>query len=247
VAGAVAHNPSTVVQSVFQSLPAMGAGGVVGRGVLAVAPRLGAIASGIGEGAVTIGQQAEQIRGDDLNTDRLLTGSQAAIAAGTGALTGAIGAFSNKLAHSLGFETAENLMTGVKAAGIKAQAALVKKVVGGAVPRASSRSFRRACRSRSARTSPPAARGDYQVDQQAVLGTLSGAVMGAGANIRSSPVDALDHTPPAQKAAADKAMADIGSATTGEEALAPSRPRRRCRSRRRRPARRSTLPARSRA
>lgn len=99
-AGAMLANPSTIAQTAVESLPQMGLGGAVGRGVLAVAPRLGALgAAAIGEGAVGAGTAAEQIRqqsGGDLSLGQ----AGAALASGIG--TGAFGLVGGRLAQKLG-------------------------------------------------------------------------------------------------------------------------------------------------
>jgi len=120
--GAIAQNPRVAANLVAESLPSTIAGGLVARGAMgavAGAEKLaalraaagsadaavanaakaqllksGAIAGGIGEGAVTAGQQMAQT---DYNVDPLLAGGTALAA---GAITGAIGAGSGRLANS---------------------------------------------------------------------------------------------------------------------------------------------------
>jgi len=99
--GAMLANPSTLVQAGVESLPSMGAGGVVGRGILAVAPKIGALAgAAIGEGAVGAGQTAEQIRQQSADGSLSLGQSGAALASGIG--TGAFAAVGGRLAQKLG-------------------------------------------------------------------------------------------------------------------------------------------------
>ena len=63
--GAALTNPSTIGHTIVESLPSIAAGGVVGRGAMALAPRMGAgMAGAIGEGAMAAGQNAEQVRQD---------------------------------------------------------------------------------------------------------------------------------------------------------------------------------------
>ncbi len=120
--GAIAQNPRVAANLVAESLPSTIAGGILARGAMgavAGAEKLaalraaagsadaavanaakaqllksGAIAGGIGEGAVTAGQQMAQT---DYNVDPLLAGGTALAA---GAITGAIGAGSGRLANS---------------------------------------------------------------------------------------------------------------------------------------------------
>lgn len=100
-AGALIQNPSTLVQTGVESLPLMGAGGVVGRGALALAPRIGAAFGGaIGEGVVQAGQAAEQYRQANPNRDLSLGQTGAAIGSGIG--TGIFGAVGGRIAQKLG-------------------------------------------------------------------------------------------------------------------------------------------------
>ena len=81
--GALLSNPSTIATNVGESLPLMGAGGVVGRGLLKFAPKLAPwLSAALGEGVVGAGSQAEQIRSE--NDDGLLSLKQnfAAVMAG---------------------------------------------------------------------------------------------------------------------------------------------------------------------
>jgi len=202
---AAIENPSVVAHSVVQSLPSMAAGGLVGRGVLSAAltqgeraavaalpaaqragavaaasPRLSGVAGGIGEGVVTMGQQAEQVRTDEANPSRLLSPTQALLAGGSGAVTGAIGMVSGKLAQRLGIETPENLLAGVHADPV-AKASLVRRVIGGAVTEGVLEELPQSVQEQVAQNIATGQPWDKDVDQQAVLGALAGAAMGAGA------------------------------------------------------------------
>lgn len=214
VAVAALKNPSVVAQTVVQSLPSMMAGGVLGRGALwlglsaadkaailalpvaeqagaiVAASRVGAgVAGGIGEGVTTMGQQAEQIRTDDANPDRLLTGKQVALAAGSGAVTGLIGMGSGTLAQKLGIENAENLLVGAHADPAAAHG-LVRRVIGGAVTEGLLEEFPQSVQEQVAQNVATNQPWDKDVDQQAVLGALSGGAMGMGAQVFHG-----EHTP----------------------------------------------------
>lgn len=99
--GAMLTNPSTIVQTGVESLPSMGAGGVIGRGAVAVAPKIGAVLGGaIGEGAVGAGQTAEQVRQAEQSGTLSLGQAAASLASGIG--TGAFAAVGGKIAQKLG-------------------------------------------------------------------------------------------------------------------------------------------------
>lgn len=98
---AAVQNPSVIAQSGIESVPAMLGGGVAAQTLRRVAPKVGAVgAAGIGEGVVGAGSSAEQIR--QATEDGLLTDKQAALAAGSGALTSVIGAAGGAAARRLG-------------------------------------------------------------------------------------------------------------------------------------------------
>ncbi|MEO8391230.1 PLxRFG domain-containing protein [Polaromonas sp.] len=120
--GAMVQNPSTIVNAAVESAPSMVLGGAAGRGALAVAPRLGAIGAGaVGEGAVAAGQNAEQVRQEDLNGT--LTARQAAILAASGLATGAIGLGAGKVANRLGLGDVSTMLTAGKLGPVGEQAA----------------------------------------------------------------------------------------------------------------------------
>jgi hypothetical protein len=107
--GAIAENPSVIVNKAAESIPSMLAGGVVGRGAAALGVSR-ATAGAVGEGVVAAGQGAEQIRSE--TPDGLLTGTQAAIAAGSGLLPGAIHRASGGLADKYGLGDPDRLFLG---------------------------------------------------------------------------------------------------------------------------------------
>lgn len=107
---AALQNPSTIPHAIIESAPSMLAGGALARGVGAVS-KLGAIArAGIGEGAISGGQTAEQIRQE--SPGGIVSPGQAALAAGSGALTGLIAGGSGALARKLGITDIDTALAG---------------------------------------------------------------------------------------------------------------------------------------
>lgn len=114
--GAAVENPSTIVNATAESLPAMGLGGLIARGGLAgigalsktAAEKAAPILAGVGEGLVTAGQSAEQLRSD--NPSGLLSGKEAVASAASGAITGAIGAAAGRLAQKFGIADIDTLI-----------------------------------------------------------------------------------------------------------------------------------------
>lgn len=107
-------NPSMIFRAVGESLPAIGAGGVASRGLMA-ATKLGqmgaqgaALAGAAGEGITMAGSAAEQIRQE--TKDGLLTPEQAGLAAATGVVGGAVSALGGRVANKLGIGDAETML-----------------------------------------------------------------------------------------------------------------------------------------
>jgi len=117
---ALAQNPSTLVQGLIESAPSMLAGGAISRAIPAAQAATATAAAtrglspvirgAIGEASVTAGATAEQVRQE--TGDGLLTPQQAAIAAGSGALTGGLSMGSGAIAKKLGLADLETWMAG---------------------------------------------------------------------------------------------------------------------------------------
>lgn len=121
-------NPSTIAQTVVESLPLIGAGGVAGVGARAAGVSKPFIAGAVGEGAVGAGMAAEGIRQEA--DDGLLTGKQALSAAGSGFGTAALGALGGKLAQKAGIADVDTLAAGGEALSRKG---LLRRVVEGGI------------------------------------------------------------------------------------------------------------------
>ncbi len=128
--GAMVSNPSTILQTGIESLPSMGAGGVVGRGALALAPKIGATIGGaIGEGAVGAGQTAEQIR--QSNADGTLSLGQSAAALGSGIGTGAFAAVGGRIAEKLGIADIDTALVQAHAPVASSKGVIRRMIEGG--------------------------------------------------------------------------------------------------------------------
>lgn len=196
------QNPSLILTGIGQSLGPMGLGGVVGRGLLAAVPRLAkageagaAIAGAAGEGITSAGSSAEQIRQE--TKDGLLTPGQAAAAAGAGAATAAFGAVGGKVHHALGLgDTQTMLAQGEK--GMARTAAATQNAVNPLIQQQAVKSIPRQViegaiaegfleelpQSISEQVFQNLALGDpwyKDVDTNAIMGTISGGVMGGAA------------------------------------------------------------------
>ena len=110
-AKAALQNPSTILTTAAESLPQMLGGAGIARGLLSVAPKIGAVAAGAaGEGLIGAGAAAEQMRQE--SKDKLLSGKQVISAVGSGVGTAAFGAAGGKLANKLGLDDIDTLLAG---------------------------------------------------------------------------------------------------------------------------------------
>lgn len=123
---AIIDNPSVVAEFFGESLPLMGAGGAVARGLRYGAPL---VRGAIGEGVVGAGLQAESFRQESETGE--ITPLQAGLSVSTGMVTGAITRVSGRLAEKLGVADIETVLAGGSTP--KAAAGLVKAFVAGMV------------------------------------------------------------------------------------------------------------------
>ena len=110
--GAIADNPSVIPHAVIESVPAMFAGGFIGKGVKAL-PVIGkgvsSLAAGaIGEGSIMAGGAAENMR--QQTEDGLLNDQQQLAALGTGVVGAALGAGGAAVGKKLGLGDIDTAM-----------------------------------------------------------------------------------------------------------------------------------------
>lgn len=179
-------NPSTIAGTVIESAPSMIGGGGLARilgkgGVLVNNP----VARGaIGEGLVSGGQTAEQIRQE--NQEGTLTGKQSLASLASGATTGAIGFGGGRLAQRLGILDPQTVLAG----GSKLPKGLSKQTFGnvikGFVSEGALQELPQSATEQMWQNyaqDKPLLEG---VPEAAAAGALAGGVMGGGANLISS-------------------------------------------------------------
>lgn len=230
-------NPGYTANQVAESLPSMGAGGVVGRAVAVlgrvanVAAKAGAVgpaapgalaravgekwaapvAGGLGEGAVTAGQQMAQYQGDDQQKNAL-----ASLGAGVG--TGLIGVGAGRVANKLGLETAETAIakagTGVAKAADEVPLSAKRRILGGMVSEAVPQELPQSAQEQMWQNWADGKPLMDGVARAATEGAIAGGVMGAGANVsdggagkRRAQAEQLDRQNAQAAAARDKALA----------------------------------------
>lgn len=188
-------NPSVIGHSVVESVPLMGAGGVVARGAMAVAPKIApVVAAAGGEGAVMAGSAAEQIR--QQTADGRLTAGQAGLAAATGVVGGVFGLLGNQLAKKLGIADVDTLLAGAAKASPAAQKSLVRRVLEGAVTEGVLEELPQSVYEQVMQNIALDKPVDEGLNQAIVLGLLSGAAMGGGANVLTGRAPAPPTEPP---------------------------------------------------
>ena len=176
-------SPRVLAHSLAESAPLMLMGGLIGKGITALAPRvagaLGLGAGALGEGIVSAGASAEQIRQE--SPTGLITPGQAALSVSSGAVTAVLGQLGHKIANRLDVTDIDTLF----AAAAKSKAAeqgLLKEVLYGAIEEGGEellQSISEQAHSNLA-TGRPLTEG---VVSSGVLGMLAGNVMGAGAQV----------------------------------------------------------------
>jgi N12 class adenine-specific DNA methylase len=212
--GAAVSNPSVIAHTAVESVPAMLGGGVVARGLLKAAPKLGIAAAGAGEGIVGAGLTAEGIRQE--TADGLLTGQQAGIAAASGVATGLIGAIAGKVAAKMGIGDIDAFVAGVKVAAPAVQKGVVKQIVQGAFSEGVLEELPQSVQEQVAQNlalGKPLAEG---VDHAAVLGMLSGGLMGGIAGPLTAKPAPASATP--GDVIRDEKLPEVGPLTRGVNA-----------------------------
>jgi len=179
---AAIRNPSTIVHAVGESIPMIGAGGVIGRGVMAMAPKAaGYAAAGIGEGVMAAGSGAEQMR--QQTADGYLTGQQSMLAAGSGALTGGLGIIAGKAAKSMGIGDIDTLIVGGAHVPQALQKGFTRKLLEGAFTEGFMEELPQSVQEQVTQNYALGKPLDEGVDQAVVMGLLSGGAMGMGAQV----------------------------------------------------------------
>jgi len=194
-AQAMLENPSTIAHGIVETLPSVAAGGVLGRGALALSSKLlpkavtalgktgSAIAAGaVGEGAISGGQTAEQIR--NATPDDLLTAKQSALAVASGLGTSAFGIVGGSLAKKLGFADIDTMVVaGLNPAKKEGFKGVVKSIVGGGITEGVFEELPQTVQETiftNAALDKPLLNG---VPEGAAQAIILGATMGAGANL----------------------------------------------------------------
>jgi hypothetical protein len=199
-AGAMLENPSTIAHGIVETLPSVAAGGVIGRGALAIGSKLApgviggankaaqAIGAGaFGEGTIAAGQSAEEIRTN--TADRELTAKQAGLAALSGIGTAAFGiagaSLAGKIGKKLGIDVTDidSLAVGLSGGKKKSFSEVVKGVTAGGISEGLFEELPQTIQEtilQNAALDKPLMEG---VPEGAAQAIILGGVMGGGANL----------------------------------------------------------------
>lgn len=204
--GALAKNPSAIVQGVAESAPSIiGAGGgaqMLGKaGILAK----NALARGaLGEGLVGAGQQAEQFRQD--NPDGTLSARQEIASLASGAGTAAFAGLGGKVAQKLGIADLDTMLAGGGAPAAAAKQGLARRIGEGFVSEGALEEMPQSIWEQGAQNFGNGKALSEGMGNAAATGLVVGGVMGGGANVTA-------HQPkvapaPAEQVAAPAAAPD---------------------------------------
>lgn len=209
-------NPSAVTNLIANSLPSMVGGAGIARGVLGAAAKSSPmLAAGLGEGAVTAGGMAEDIRhktGD-------LSAGQAALSATAGVLTGALGAFGGKVAQKLGVADPDVwLASGMNAA---KKGSALKGAIKGALAESTFEELPQSMQEQITQNlamDRPWDEGVAEAGAQGVLAgaPVGGAVAGIGQRTKNKEADALQREQEAQAAKVTQQVATERAARQAE-------------------------------
>ena len=170
-------NPSTIYHGAVTSMGSMLAGAPVGRAAAALrAP--GWLAGGLAEGASSAGQNLEQVRQE--SKDGLVTGEQAAIIGASGLLTAGITSVAGRIANKLGIGDINQMIAGAERAGPEVQKGLARKLLEGFATEGVLQEFPQSAQEQVAQNIAQGKPWDQGVANAAVMGGLSGGLLGAG-------------------------------------------------------------------
>lgn len=233
--GAMVRNPSTIANAAAESLPSMLAGGALSQGL--VKRGVGAITAGAaGEGVFSAGSSAEQVRQE--SGTGFLTPKQAALAATSGAVTGAINRVSGKVAEKLGIADVNTTMATGKLGGAT-EKGVARRIGEGTVNEGVLQELPQSMQEQALQNvalDKPIGEGVAQAGASGMLvGGLTGGAFGAASGPPKAPGRVIEDpsagappqpppAPPAQPGVSPGVLPGVFSSKTQETAQAPQTP-----------------------
>lgn len=173
-------SPSVIAKAAIESAPSILGGAGIARGVLGLAPKISPIiAAAIGEGAISAGAAAEQIRTEE--ETGLLEPRQAAAAAVSGAITGIIGVAGGRLAQKFGVTDVDTFLA--QSGSKLSEKGVVRRLLEGGISEGLFEELPQSAQEQvwmNVAQEQPLLQG---VDKQAAIGLLTGAAIGSSINI----------------------------------------------------------------
>ena len=170
----VTKNPESIARAGVAAIPSILGGGTIARGAAKVLPSaLRWATPGIGEGTLSAGLSASQIR-DNTGT---LTPTQGATAATSGAITGALGIFGGKIARKFGLSDVDSWTAGIQQPAVRKS--LTRLTIGGAISEGFLEELPQSVQEQILQNQASGRPLSEGVDEAAVMGTLTGALMGS--------------------------------------------------------------------
>jgi len=183
-AKAAIQNPSVILNTAVESVPSMLLGGAIARGIGVVGKVAPWLAGGIGEGVVSAGTSAENIR--QQTEDGLITGKQAVNAGLSGAGTALFGAVGGRIAQKLGISDVDTMLAG-GASGVTSKG-VARRIIEGGISEGAFEELPQSLQDQiwqNAALDKPLLEG---VPEAGAMGLVTGASMGAvGAGLSSRP------------------------------------------------------------
>ena len=186
-AGAYLKRPGALAGVITESIPSMLGGAGIARGAVGSIAKMASkkaaplIAGAVGEGAITSGQIAEQVR--QQSESGLLTPGQAGIATLAGVFTGGLGVFGGKVAQKLGVIDLDTLMAGGIADAEKKS--ILKQAFKGALSESVFEELPQSLQEQIMQNIAAGRPYDEGVAEAGASGMLAGAFMGGGASALS--------------------------------------------------------------
>ena len=183
------QNPSLIANTVVESAAPMLAGGVAGRAVRAVAPKVGAAAAGAtGEGTMMAGAQAEAIRQEA--DDGLLTAGQSGAAVATGLAGTLFGYLGGRVAQRFGLGDVDTMLArGANPQQVASEIAALpaksipRQVIEGAISEGFLEELPQSISEQIIQNIALGKQWSEGVEDAAVMGPLAGMAMGGGASL----------------------------------------------------------------
>ncbi len=172
------QNPSVIAQMAVESAPGMVAGGNIARGLLSKFKSLPPlVAAAIGEGAMTAGGMAQQVRrpGESLDV------GQIGYSVGAGTATALLSVVGGGIARRLGIDDVDVLLSG--AASQKQKQNILVRAIKGALSEGVLEELPQSLQEQIAQNKATGRPWDEGVAEGGALGMLTGMVMGGGANV----------------------------------------------------------------